>query len=96
MKIKITAHIYFHKYEWQHEGKYQVSPVRFEDNEDCTHVGKQEIEIEVPDNYDPRAQKIAVLEKQKQQIMADYQKSVMEINDSISKLTAIEYTGEQT
>ena len=34
------------------------------------------------------------LEKQKQKVMADYQKSVMEINDRISKLQALEYNSE--
>jgi hypothetical protein len=45
----------------------------------------------VPDNYDPRAQQIAALETLKQKVMADYHKSVMEINDRISKLQALEY-----
>jgi hypothetical protein len=46
----------------------------------------------VPDNYDPRAQQIAALEKQKQKVMADFQKSVAEINERISNLQALEYT----
>jgi hypothetical protein len=63
-----------------------------EDSEHCTYVCSQEIEIEVPDNFDPRAQKIAALEKHKQKVMADYQKTVNEINTRISKLQALEYT----
>ena len=63
-----------------------------DDDEHRTYVGEQEIEIDVPDNYDPRAQKIAALEKQKQKIMADYHKTMMEINNRISNLQAIEYT----
>ena len=54
----------------------------------------QEIEIEVPDDYDPRAQKITALEKQKQNVMAEYQKTVTEINERINKLQALEYTNE--
>ena len=50
------------------------------------------IEIEVPDNYDPRAQQIAALEKQRLKVMADYQKSVTEINERIGKLQAISFT----
>ena len=50
------------------------------------------MEIEVPENYDPRAQQIAALEKQKQRVMADFQKRVNEINERISKLSALEYT----
>ena len=66
--------------------------IQLDDTQDRTYVGPQEIEIEVPDNYDPRAQQIAALETLKQKVMADYQKSVTEINDRISKLMALEYT----
>ena len=66
--------------------------VQLDDTEDRTYVGPQEIEIDVPDNYDPRAQQVAALEALKQKVMADYHKSVTEINDRISKLQALEYT----
>jgi hypothetical protein len=65
---------------------------KLDDCEHLTYVGAQEIEIEVPDDYDPRAQKIAALEKHKQKVMADFQKTVNEINERISKLQALEYT----
>jgi hypothetical protein len=91
MKIKTKLHIYFCKYSWETEGKFVpfAYPV---DSADYTFVREQEIELEVPDNYDPRAQQIAALEAQKQKVMADYQKSVTEINDRISKLQALEHT----
>ena len=66
--------------------------VQLDDTQDRTYVGPQEIEIEVPDDYDPRAQQVAALEALKQKVMADYHKSVTEINDRISKLLALEYT----
>ena len=66
--------------------------VQLDDTEDRTYVGPQEIEIDVPDDYDPRAQLVAALEALKQKVMADYHKSVTEINDRISKLLALEYT----
>ena len=92
MKVKITVHIYYATYSWQEAGEYQVMYAKLSDDEYRTYVGSQEIEIDVPDDYDPRAQKIAALEKHKQKVMADYQKTLMEINDRISKLQAIEYT----
>ena len=66
--------------------------IQLDDTQDRTYVGPQEIEIEVPDSYDPRAQQVAALEALKQKVMADYHKSVTEINDRISKLLALEYT----
>ena len=92
MKIKTIVHIHNQQYSWEDAPTYTVFSVRLDDNESRTYVGPQEIEIDVPDDYDPRAQKIAALEKHKKKVMADYQKSVTEINDRISKLQALEYT----
>ena len=71
---------------------FQLFSVKLDDADFRTFVCEQEIEIEVPEDYDPRAQQIAALEKQKQQVMADFQKSVAEINERINNLQAIEYT----
>ena len=92
MKVKITAHVYYNKYSWEDNGIFQIYSFKIDDDSHRTHVCEQEVEVEVPDNYDPRAQQIAALEKQKQKVMADYQKMVNDINEKISKLQAIEYT----
>jgi hypothetical protein len=90
MKVKVTIHIFYSQYYWEEKGEYLVFYAKIDDSDDMTYVGQQEIEIEVPDNYDPRAQKIVVLEAKKQKVMADYQKTVTEINARISELQAIE------
>jgi hypothetical protein len=90
MKVKTTVHIHYNQYSWEQTGDYTVYSCKLDDTESRTYVGGQEIEIDVPDNYDPRAQKIEALEKHKQKVMADYQKTVTEINARISKLQAIE------
>lgn len=92
MKIKLTAHIHYLKYSWEEEGEFQIFSCKIADAEHRSYVGEQEIEIDVPDNYDPRAQQIAALEAQRKQVMADYQKMVTEINEKISNLQALEYT----
>ena len=92
MKIKTTAYIYFQQFSWEKNGGFIVFSCKLEDDSFRTYVCSQEIEIDVPENYDPRAQKIAVLEKEKQKVMADFQKSVDDINEKISKLQALEYT----
>jgi hypothetical protein len=91
MKIKLTAHIHFVKYAWENEGEFQLFSVKLDDTDYRTFVNEQEIEIEVPENYDPRAQQIAALEKQKQKVMADFQQSVTDINERIRNLQALEY-----
>ena len=92
MKIKTTVHIHYQQNSWENEGKFIVFYCHLDDTKDRTYVGAQEIEIEVPDSYDPRSQQVAALEKQKQKVIADYQKSVMDINYRISKLLALELT----
>jgi hypothetical protein len=90
MKVKTTVHIHYNQYSWEQTGDYTVYSCKLDDTESRTYVGEQEIEIDVPDDYDPRAQKIAALEKHKQKVMADYQKTVTDINARISNLQAIE------
>ena len=92
MKIKLIAHIHYTKYSWEDKGEFQIWYAKLKDDQDRTYVCEQVVEVEVPDNYDPRPQQIIALEKQKQMVMANYQKTVTEINDCISKLQALEYT----
>jgi hypothetical protein len=92
MKIKTTVHIHHQKYEWEDKGEYLVYSCKLDDSDYRAYVCEQEIEIEVPDDFDPRAQQIAALEKQKQKVMAEYQKTVTEINERINKLQAIEHS----
>jgi hypothetical protein len=91
MKIKTTVYIHYTQFSWEEKGNYEVFSFKAENTEQRTFVCEQEIEIEVPDNYDPRAQKIEALQAHKLKIMADYQKTVTEINARISKLQAIEH-----
>jgi hypothetical protein len=89
MKIKTTVHIHHQKYEWENEGQYLVYSCKLDDNSYRAYVCEQEIEIEVPDDFDPRAQQIAALETEKKRVMAEYQKTVTQINERINKLQAI-------
>jgi hypothetical protein len=89
MKIKTTVHIHHAKWEWEDEAQYIVYSCKLDDSASIAYICEQEIEIEVPENYDPRAQQIAALEKQKQKVMADFTKTVTEINERINKLQAI-------
>jgi len=48
----------------------------------------------VPENYDPTAQKIAALQAQKAKAQEDFNNSVFQINELISKLQALEYNSD--
>ena len=92
MKVKTALYVYHTQYPWEDQGSYQAYTWKSDDTATSTFVGQQEVELEIPDNYDPRQQQIAALVASKQALMAEYQKSVTEINERISKLQALEYT----
>lgn len=92
MKIKTTVHIHFVKYSWETQGRFEAMSYQIKDDVNYSYVGAQEIEVDVPENFDPRPAQIAVLEAQKQKVMADFQKSVTDINRRISELNALEQT----
>ena len=92
MKVKTTVHIYYATYPWEDKAEYLVFYAKLNDDEHRTYVGSQEIEIEVPDAYDPTAQKLAALQKEKEKAQAEFAQKVAKINERISKLQAIEYT----
>ena len=89
MKIKTTVHIHYSKCSWEETHEYLVFSHKMNDTDYRSHICEQEIEIEVPDDFDPRAQQIAALEAQKKKVMAQYQKTVTEITERINKLQAI-------
>ena len=92
MKIKATVHVHFQKYTWEDKSEYVIFNHKMDDTDYRVHICEQEIELEVPEDFDPRAQQVAALEEKKQKVMADYQQSVTEINRRISELQALEYT----
>ena len=56
----------------------------------CEH----EIEVEVPDDLDTRQVRITALKIEEQKLRAEFGKRITEIEDQISKLTAIECNHE--
>jgi len=92
MKVKTTTHIYYATYPWQEAGEYSFYSVKIDDSEFMTYVGQQQVVIEVPESYDPTAQQIAALQKEKEKAQEEFSKKVASINERISKLQAIEYT----
>lgn len=92
MKVKTTVFIHYIKYRWETEGNFVPFMCQLDNDDTRTFVNEQEVEIEVPDNFDPRPDQIAALEAQKQKAKADYQATVNDINERISKLQALEYT----
>ena len=92
MKIKTTLHVYHTQYSWADEAEYQVFSFEAPKDEYRTLMCTREVEIEVPDDFDPREQQIEALLDKKQKAMAEHQKTMTQIERAISKLQAISYT----
>ncbi len=92
MKVKTTLYIYCNKYLWEEEATYSFYSIKIDDTQYTTLVDSQVFEIEVPDNYDPTAQQLAALQKEKEKAQEEFSKKVASINERISKLQALEYT----
>jgi len=89
--ITMTMYVYYQKYSWQDVGEYLALSFEIPDSKASTFVCSTEIKFEVPENYDPTAQKIAALEAEKIKAQYEFQKSVAAINECIEKLQALEY-----
>ncbi len=54
-------------------------------------IGEQQIEIEIPDDFDPTAKQVAALQQQLEEVKLAYFCRVKEINARIASLQALNY-----
>jgi hypothetical protein len=94
MKTVIKMYVYFSKYSFDKAGAFVAYSFRTPDTADLTLVCEQDVEFDVPKNYDPTAQKIAALQAAKVKAQENFNKSVFQINELISKLQALEYNSD--
>lgn len=92
MKVKVTAHIYYQKYHFEEKGEFQIIYAKLPNDDTRTYIGAQEVEIEVPNDFDPRPAQIQALLDKRQSLIAETETRVQIINDRISNLQALEYT----
>lgn len=90
MKLKIEGHVYWLKRSWEEVGAFGFATTKMGNMLGYTDVCEATIEVEVPDNFDPRASQVATLQRQKVALMAEFQNRVTEIEREISQLTALE------
>ncbi len=88
-KHTIRAYVYQLRYAWSDATEYRVYNSPDMGDDVCALVGPVEVAFEVPDDFDPRAAKIAALEKEKQQLRAALAVKVTNIDRRISELQAI-------
>lgn len=89
MKVTIKGHITHTKYAWDDKATYSFYTFDASD-ENTVNVMEHEFEVEVPDNFDPRPGKIAALKEKKEKVQAEFSKRVMELDEQINSLLALE------
>jgi hypothetical protein len=94
--MKIKAFLHYHKRDWSDEVSYRLHW------DDCTEIlapdyvliSEQEFEVEIPDDFDPRPLQIKGLRAVKEKIIAEAHAKVINLEEQIQKLLAIEYKRE--
>lgn len=96
MKKTVTAYVHM-SYEYDFDSpslSKQWRPIikqyKYE-YEDSIFIGEQQFTVEIPDDFDPIPGQVAALEEKKREALAEYQRTIAEINDRLSKLQAIEF-----
>lgn len=92
MKHLIKGFLYHVQYSWEtpEEAKIKFNTTDNMGDEYWTLIGPYEFMVEVPDNFDIKAHKIATLQEAKRRIQAEFSAKVTEIDRRINELLAIE------
>lgn len=90
MQVEIKGCVAFGKFDWESgRGDYRFFDYP-EPHSDFVKIADYTVSVDVPEDFDPRYHMVAVLEREKQKITADFQKRVTEINGQIQQLLALE------
>ena len=95
MKTTITQYLHMeHGYDFQgsdYERKWRpiVMHYKGEDSEDRIFIRPINVDVEIPDDFDPTAKQIAAIERERAEATAAYLKTLHEINERLSNLQAI-------
>jgi hypothetical protein len=92
MKVTVKSVLHWHKYEWEKEPSFQFWRCDMSDNgPEYVSLGVREVEVEIPDDFDPRPQQIAKLREHKRKIQAEAQAKADNIEDQIQRLLCLEF-----
>lgn len=88
-KQTVKGFAYHVDYGWGDPAEYLIYSSATIGDDNYTLIGPVEVQIEVPNDFDPRPAKIAALEAKKQELRAKFSAAATEIERKISELQAI-------
>ena len=86
MKIKVTVYTFYQKYTWDTEGRYVVYSLKINCDANNTFICEQEVEIEIPDNFDVTQEQVANLMKRKDKLNEEHMKAIATIDDQLNSV----------
>ncbi len=91
MKQAITLYVYMDSKYTGGTFKPEAYSLKFTDTPNRICIGEQQIEIDIPDDFDPTAKQVAALQQQLEEVKLAYFCRVKEINARIASLQALNY-----
>jgi hypothetical protein len=91
MQITLKGFIFAAQEIWQTEPEYSFATYERDlYSKELVRVCPHEFTVEIPDNFDIRPGLVSALEREKQQLQAEFAKRITELNAQIQSLLAIE------
>ena len=88
MKVTINGFVHYKKEDWTECGNYRIFPYQT-DYDGAVYIAPCSVEVEIPNDFNPIPAQVASLEKEKRELQAKFAKELMNIEESISRLTCI-------
>lgn len=82
------AYTYTEDYRGQ-EWRPVIYRFKASDDKDLIFISDIEVEVTIPDDFDPIPKQVAALEAEKLKALQEYQARVAELNEQLSRLLAI-------
>ena len=90
MKVTIKGFVLWKKDSWEKEGRFYFQPWQMEEHGYVT-VMPHVFEIDVPDDFNPVPAQVAILEKEKARVRAEFNQRIAQLNEQIGKLQALTF-----
>lgn len=90
MKTTITGFINYKPASYEGNQEFHFQACEMEEYGYIT-IMPHTIEVDIAEDFDPRAKQVAMLQAKKQELMADVQIKLNKIEEQIARLTALEY-----
>ncbi len=89
MKETIKGYLHYSTKKHTGDAGFEFWPHSMGNTVGLVFLHEMDVEIDVPDDFNPIPGQVEALEKKKRQLKAEFARQMMEIEDSISKLLCI-------